>query len=52
MSSLQDFAGMAGSYLYCPDCRRQTIHWTAPGGSPICDKCGHVVGSESEDQDE
>jgi len=45
MSGLQD---MKGSVQYCPDCRTKTAHLTAPGGYPVCTKCGFVQPGKKE----
>jgi hypothetical protein len=40
--SLHTLGGMKGSVHHCPDCKRKTPHLAAPGGSPVCTRCGFV----------
>jgi ribosomal protein L37AE/L43A len=43
MARLRDSGldGMKASVEYCPECRKQTVHYTARGGWPICHACGY-----------
>ncbi|MDZ4720794.1 MAG: hypothetical protein SH847_20245 [Roseiflexaceae bacterium] len=33
--------GMKAELHYCEECRRKTVHYSAPGGWPICNACGY-----------
>jgi hypothetical protein len=35
-----NYDGLHGSILMCEDCERPTVHFTAPGGVPVCGFCG------------
>lgn len=43
MARLRDSGldGMKASVEYCPECRKQTVHYTSRGGWPICHACGY-----------
>jgi ribosomal protein L37AE/L43A len=43
MTRLRDTGlnGMKASVEYCKECRKQTVHYTATGGWPVCHACGY-----------
>jgi ribosomal protein L37AE/L43A len=43
MTRLRDSGldGLKASVQHCPECRKQTVHYSAPGGWPICHACGY-----------
>jgi ribosomal protein L37AE/L43A len=43
MTRLRDSGldGMKAEMHYCEECRRKTVHYSAPGGWPICNTCGY-----------
>ncbi|GAB4126612.1 MAG: hypothetical protein Fur005_27310 [Roseiflexaceae bacterium] len=43
MTRLRDSGldGMKASMRHCPECNKNTVHYSAPGGWPICHACGY-----------
>lgn len=43
MARLRDSGldGLKATMRHCPECRKQTVHYSAPGGWPICHSCGY-----------